>query len=261
MGREFNLMVAPNGARLTKAQHTGVPISPTELAQTAEACFGEGARAIHLHVRDGAQQHSLDAGRYRAAIAAIKETVPDMKIQVSTEAAGIFTVAEQIHCLKTLRPSAASVSVREIARDPDLVREAYAVATDCGTEIEHILYAPDDLYLLMQGFENGSIPDTQRRVLFVLGRYSETRTSQISDLTPFLDAQKGQDLQWSVCAFGPFEGDCLLHAIENGGNARIGFENNTIAPDGQPFSDNAASVANLVSAARKLGHHPTKAAV
>ncbi|NBB83711.1 MAG: hypothetical protein GVY28_09935, partial [Alphaproteobacteria bacterium] len=63
------LMVAPNGARKTKADHPALPIGPAELAATAVACRDAGAAAIHLHVRDEAGGHSLDAGRYREAIA------------------------------------------------------------------------------------------------------------------------------------------------------------------------------------------------
>ena len=54
------IMVAPNGARKTKADHPALPITPAELAATASACLEAGAAAIHLHVRDRDGGHTLE---------------------------------------------------------------------------------------------------------------------------------------------------------------------------------------------------------
>ena len=40
------IMVAPNGARRTKADHPRLPISAEEIATTAAACFAAGAGGI-----------------------------------------------------------------------------------------------------------------------------------------------------------------------------------------------------------------------
>jgi uncharacterized protein (DUF849 family) len=148
--------------------------------------------------------------------------------------------------------------VRELARDPKRWAEAYAVAVENGTAVQHILYSTDDLNLLLAGYADGTIPKTMRDVIFVLGRYVDGQVSHPSDLDPFLVAKRGHKLRWSVCAFGQNELDCLLYAIQSGGNARIGFENNTLAPDGTPFPDNQTAVATLVAAARTLGYAPAK---
>jgi uncharacterized protein (DUF849 family) len=82
-------MVAPNGARKTKADHPALPIGPAELAATAAACRDAGAAAIHLHVRDEAGGHSLDAGRYREATAEVRAAIGEaMIVQITTEAVG-----------------------------------------------------------------------------------------------------------------------------------------------------------------------------
>ena len=61
MSRPF-LMVAPNGARRGKADHASLPLTLAETLATARACHAAGADALHLHVRDEAGAHSLDAG-------------------------------------------------------------------------------------------------------------------------------------------------------------------------------------------------------
>ncbi len=262
------LMVAPNGARRTKADHPGLPITPEELAATARACFAEGADTLHLHVRNDDQSHSLDAGRYRAAIAAVAEAVPGMAVQITTESAGVFDVAQQRACLEALRPAAASISVREMARDGDQAARIYALCREVGTRVQHILYTPDCLAQLEAWDQQGLIGALQREVIFVLGSYSPARHGQPQDLSSILPAIQGRASQtqdaaaawrwsWSVCAFGPQEIDCLLAAWAAGGGARIGFENNIHASDGSLIADNAASVRALVARASAAGLWPT----
>lgn len=48
-----------------------------------------------------------------------------------------------------------------------------------------------------------------------------------------------------ICAFGQNEHRCLYEAAKRGGDLRVGFENNILRDHGQPFEDNAASVAAL----------------
>lgn len=256
LAAEFDLMVAPNGARKSKADHPALPLTTEELAATARACAQAGATAIHVHVRDAEGRHTLDAGRYAEAIAAIGATAPGLRIQITTEAVGIFDVAAQIACLTQVRAPEASIALREIERAPERLAETYRVAEEAGTEVQHILYAPDDLTRLISHLDAGTIPKRFNRVLFVLGRYSEGQRSAPEDLDPFLATLAQAPLDWSVCAFGPREQECLLYALRRGGNVRIGFENNTIAPDGTPFADNAAAVTALVASAARMGYQP-----
>ena len=66
------LTVAPNGARAGRHDHPALPLDPAALAATARACLDAGAAVLHLHVRDANDRHSLDAGRYREALAAVR---------------------------------------------------------------------------------------------------------------------------------------------------------------------------------------------
>ncbi len=253
----FDLMVAPNGARKTKADHPRLPVTAAELAETARACAEVGATAIHIHVRDAAGRHSLDAGAYRAAVEAIRAASP-LDIQITTEAAGVFDVDAQIACLGTGLAAEASVALREIERAPDRLEEAYRTAQIAGVGVQHILYAPEEVTRLLAYLDAGAIPTAFTRALFVLGRYADGQRASPDDLSPFLTALGDARLDWSVCAFGPAEQACLLAAIHAGGGVRIGFENNLLAPDGAVFTDNAAAVASLVAAAARDGYHPRK---
>ena len=139
---DYSLMVAPNGARRTSAEHPSLPVTAADLARTARACQSEGATAIHVHVRDNQERHSLDAGRYREAIAAIAEYAPGLGVQITTESAGLYQPAEQLACLTRLRPGAASIAVREMAAEPSIAKTTYAFAHEASIEVQHIVYTP-----------------------------------------------------------------------------------------------------------------------
>ncbi|MEP2531187.1 3-keto-5-aminohexanoate cleavage protein [Shimia sp.] len=239
------IMVAPNGARRDKADHPALPLTLPEILQTAQACHAAGAQALHLHVRDDTGTHSLDAGRYREALDELAHSVPTMRVQITTEAAGIYDVAQQLACLEQVRPGWASISVRETLRNPDLAPRIYAACADMGCDVQHILYDTDDIALLTQLMATGIVRPDQSSVLFVLGRYSAGQTSNPSDLDPFLNALPDV-ANWMLCAFGPREHACLAHAAQKGGNLRVGFENSLVTADGSPHTDNAASVTSLI---------------
>lgn len=238
------IMVAPNGARRGKADHPALPVTLPEIVRTAEDCHAAGADALHLHVRDDAGQHSLDAGRYREALAEIAAKVPGLALQITTEAAGIYDVAAQYECLKEVRPNWASIAVRETARDMALAPRVYALCEDQGTRVQHILYDVEDIALLKDWMARGLVRPGQDGVLFVLGRYTAGQVSAPDDLSPFLAAMPDA-ADWMVCAFGPREHDCLAHAAGKGGGLRVGFENSLTSADGSPHADNAASVRAL----------------
>ena len=244
------IMVAPNGARRTKKDHPALPMTIGEITHTAKECFDAGADALHLHIRDEDGAHSLDSGLYKEALQEMALLLPDMDVQITTESAGIFDVEAQLHCLKSVRPSWASISIREIARNPSLAPQIYQTCLDNEITIQHILYDREDIALLIGWQEKKLIADSQGDVIFVLGRYSENQQSQIADLAPFLEAmpeEKRHDINWMVCAFGAQEHACLAAVATLGGQLRVGFENSLNASDGCVHADNAASLKALIS--------------
>ena len=250
----FKLTLAANGARRQKSDHRLLPITPDETAATAARCFAAGAHEIHLHVRDKAGRHSLDAGRYREAIAAVTTAAPGMAIQITTESAGMFTVADQYACLSELRPVAASVSIREMAADPAIAAKLYALADEAGTRIQHILYGPTCLAQLEEWQCHKTIPRHMTDVILVLGQYSPPVIAQPDMLGKFSAVTGGDKYRWTACAFGQHESDCLLAALKMGGNVRLGFENNIQRPDGTIAQDNESLVADFVSIAADSGY-------
>lgn len=244
------IMLAPNGARKTKADHPALPVTIDETVEAARAAHAEGAGALHAHVRDATGAHSLDAGLYRELIAEMARAVPGMPVQITTEAAGRYSPADQRAVGRALCPEGVSVAFNEMWPGPGKDRDAsrfYHWAAEAGIAVQHILYDPADVTRLAQLVAQGALP-TPLQLLFVLGRYQPPQPATPERLTPFLAAAADlpEHPDWAACAFGPDETACLLAAIKAGGKTRIGFENNHTGPDGTPAPDNAARVTDLV---------------
>lgn len=248
MKRAPKITVAPNGARLQKADHAGLPLLAQELAETARACHLAGADGIHLHVRNATGHHSLDADLYRSAISAVSQAAPDIEIQVTTESAGVFQVPDQLELLLRLKPHSASIAVREIARAPELAARVYGTAESQGTQVQHILYRASCLNLLLDWQATGVVPTNMGDAILVLGQYQPPRAGKPDDLEPLIAEAQKAGLHMTVCAFGAQEQACLLAAADLGCDVRVGFENNCASPEGHLWATNAAAVSSLVKA-------------
>ena len=246
------IMVAPNGARLTKADHPALPVTIAEVVADARACAAAGAGGIHAHVRDAEGRHVLDAGLYRELLAELAAALPGFYAQVTTEAVGRYRPAEQRALVEALRPAAVSIALREITDGAVAAetRRFFHFCAEAGIGVQHILYDEGDIAHLARLVAEGTIPRAGLMALIVLGRYTPGQRSAPGDLrapaAALLAALPGVD--WAVCAFGPAETDCLIAAARRGGKARIGFENNRLMRDGRPAASNADRVRELVQA-------------
>lgn len=243
------LAVAPNGGRRTKADHPALPIGPADLARVAAECLEAGAAMIHVHVRDDADRHLLDADAYKAAIAAIRAEVGDkMVIQITSEALGIYSPQQQMAVVRAVKPQAASLALREII--PETADEAafgdflqWMKAERVAPQF--ILYAPEEAVRLDALRRRGIVPFEEPPVLYVLGRYSAGQTSVPQDLSPFLAPGQPNFKRFMVCAFGAHEAACTITGGFLGGGLRVGFENNLMLPDGSLAASNAELVATV----------------
>jgi uncharacterized protein (DUF849 family) len=243
------IMVAPNGARRTKADHPALPMTLPEIVNTAKASFDAGAGGLHAHVRDADGQHVLDAGLYRELIAEMRSAVPEMLVQITTEAVGRYRPQEQRALVWDVMPQAVSAALREMISDDDMTSagEFYNRSREAGISVQHILYSPEEIGILADLIGRGVIPGDEIQLLFVLGRYTSGQESTPEDIDPFATALAESRLSadWAVCAFGKRETDCLARALSLGGKIRVGFENNFFNKDGSRALDNAERVREI----------------
>jgi len=255
MTRDVVIMVAPNGARKTKSDHSSLPVSIADTAGEAALCHAAGASALHAHVRGPNDEHVLDAGLYRELIDEMSMRVPGMLVQITSEAIGQYSPQQQVDCIQAVIPEMASMVLREISSNfeqPDYAREFFEWCDDNQVHIQHILFSAEEFERFLDYRERGVIPAGHRCVLFVLGRYQVNFQSEPADLEPFLQHDLA-GLDWFTCAFGHREQECVMAAINAGGHARVGFENNLYLPDGELSPNTAALVTSLVDVLDRQG--------
>src|SRR5690606_4220408 len=131
---------------------------------------------------------------------------------ITTEALGLYAPAEQIAVLKAVKPEAASLALRELV--PDAAAEPAFAEALFWMKRENvlpqiILYEPAEAVRLEGMIRRGLVPWPNIPVLYVLGRYTLSQTSQPVDLLPFLAPDAPRFSNWSVCAFGRHEAACV----------------------------------------------------
>lgn len=250
------VMVAPNGARRTPADHPALPVTIAEIAAASAQCREAGADAVHAHLRDRQGAHSLDSEGYRDLIAAIRRQAgAEMVVQITTEAIGRYSPAEQRAVVDAVRPDAASVALAEMIPDAAHENEGAAFYARClarDIAIQHILYAPAEIGRLADLIRRGIVPDQGLSVLCVLGRYTADQQSDPLDLPTFFTASEALTPTVMACAFGRGEIPTLACALAFGGHARVGFENSLTGPDGALWPDNTHPVATTAAIATAL---------
>ena len=246
------IMVAPNGARRTAQDHPTIPLIDEDLIETAVACYDAGARGLHAHIRTEKQTHLLDVERYETLISNLNKRLPNLEVQVTSEAAGIYESDAQIDLLSRINAPWVSVAIREIlrAQDPEKLRPFFYQLLN-KSRVQFILYDVDDFKTLASLIDRSIIQPNSTEVLYVLGRYSANQESTPDQLDPFLDIRERFKKTCSpakemICAFGKGQIPCLLRAASEGIDLRIGFENGIWLPDGTIAESNAALVSALV---------------
>ena len=246
------VMVAPNGARRTTKDHPAIPVTDEDLIETALSCYDAGARGLHAHIRTEQQTHLLDVERYETLISNLNERLPNLEVQVTSEAAGVYESDAQIDLLSRINAPWVSVAIREILRSQDLEKlQPFFYRLHNKSRVQFILYDADDVKTLASLIEQSIIQTEVIEVLYVLGRYSPDQESTPEQLDPFLDIRDRFKktcipIREMICAFGKGQIPCLLRAASEGIDLRIGFENGIWLPDGTIAENNAALVSALL---------------
>jgi uncharacterized protein (DUF849 family) len=220
------LQVCLNGAR-TRAEHPALPISAAELARAATEAVAAGATDIHLHPKTPDGNDSMAATEVAAAVDAVRSAVPGVAVGVTTGAWTASTVERIRHIHRwTVLPDHASVNWHEDgAEEVAQALLARSVAVHAG------VFSGTD------GADRLRRSPLRDRVARILAEV----------IPPAIDVDQ-------LLASLPGSAPVLLHGEDSaawpvlwraralGLDARIGFEDTLMLPDGAPAPSNAALV-------------------
>ena len=241
------IAVAPNGARKLKTDHPHIPLNAEELSETSKNCLTAGASMIHLHVRDEHDRHSLSVDAYKKAITEIKKNEPNIFIQVTSEAVGIYSAEQQFEMIHELQPSAVSIGLREIRDlDESVITDHFHKMREANTFPQLILYNDHDLKMYSDWLKRKVIPGNAYPILLVIGKETPEGSFDNSVLTAEITENLTAS-SWMICAFGPNEYPAGQLAAKLGGHVRLGFENNCELANGTIAKNNAELISQMVN--------------
>jgi len=250
---------ACTGAETTKAQNPALPITPDEVAKTAEECRAAGAAILHLHVRDDQGNPTQSVARFKEAIEAVRRKT-DIVIEITTGGAVGDTAEERLRPVKELEPEMASLdcgtvnfgdeyivntlpTMREFAAE--FKKRGVRATLEC-FDLGHV-YASH--YLVKEGLI--AAPFHYGFVLNVPGAVPYT----VENLSAFIKAMPaGAD--FTVMGIGRSSLPAQYGAIANGGWIRVGFEDNVYFSKGVLAKSNAELVERAARIAHEAGLAP-----
>lgn len=231
------LKVCLNGSR-TASEHSGLPVTPAQLARAAQAAVDAGADALHLHPRGIDGSESLLAVDVAAAVSAVRQACPGVPLGVST---GLWITARDVGARAELvrgwvvlrpaeRPDFASVNLSEPS-----AHELATVLDGIGIGVEAGVWTTRDAAQLT----SEQLPGLIRVLVEIIGVRPEKAVLEADAILAALgDPGVPVLLHGEQAACWPV----LRHAATLGLDTRIGLEDTLTGPDGEPVIGNAALV-------------------
>ncbi|GAC1598819.1 MAG: 3-keto-5-aminohexanoate cleavage protein [Myxococcales bacterium] len=256
------LTAAICGAETTRAQTPYLPITASELAAEAEACAKAGAAVIHLHVRTDDGKPTQDRALFDKAIRAIRARC-DVVVQTSTGGAVGMSADERAQPLDC-DPEMASLNAGslnfgdEVFENPfPLVREFARRMRARGIVPELECYdaghVDSCLWLAAEGVLE--MPAHFDFVLGVRGGMAAT----VENLR-FLVSKLPAGCTFNVAGVGRNQLPMAALALQLGGHARCGLEDNIYLSKGVLAKGSAELVARVAELARAAGRRVATAA-
>jgi uncharacterized protein (DUF849 family) len=257
------ITVAPTGAESSKADVPALPVTLAELLSTAKECEAVGASVIHVHIRDDAAQPTLDLGRLRETVAALRA---DTRLIVQLSSGGAVTDPEE-HRLRVLEasPDMASCTMGTVNFGDDVFLNRWAFIVELHQRMQASGIVPE-----YEIFDLGHLAALQRLlgkyglpagghvhvdfVMGVPGGMPGTTEALVACAQAVKDLPEGTT--FSATGIGRTTLPVLLAALSAGGHLRVGMEDTITYAKGQPVDSNAQLVARAAGLARLAQRPP-----
>ena len=253
------ITVAPTGAEHDKADVPNLPVTLEELVQTAKDCQAAGAAMIHVHIRDDDAKPTLDQGRLRATVQALREST-DLVVQLSTGGAVTDPEADRLAVLDAM-PDSASCTMGTVNFGDDVFLHRWEFVVELPQRMQERGIVP-----AYEIFDIGQLASLRR----LLDGYGAPAGGHVHvDLVMGVPGGMPGDAETLVAALrllpegatfsatgvGRTSLPVMLAALAAGGHVRVGMEDTLSFARGQRVTDNAQLVARAASLA-ELAQRP-----
>jgi 3-keto-5-aminohexanoate cleavage enzyme len=256
------ITVAITGGVHGKATTPAVPEQPEEQAQSIYDAWNAGASVAHIHARDKSGRSVQDIEIYREVKERVRAKGCDIIIQNTTGGAPGMTLEERLQSIYA-EPEMASLNMGITnypmpngdyilnAFSPKDVRMYAEKMKEVGVKPEMEVYAPYMLREVSMLIKSGFL-EKPYCVNFVMGLPAQGTVEGTRRNLIFMIEGLPADTLFNVCALGPTQIPMTTYAILEGGNARVGLEDNIYYRRGELAKSNAQLVERTARIANDL---------
>ena len=260
------ITVAPTGAEVDKAAVPVLPVTLDELVLTAKECEAVGASVIHVHIRDADARPTLDQGRLRDTVVALREST-DLIVQLSSGGAVTDPEADRLAVLDA-GPEMASCTMGTVNFGDDVFLNRWEFIVDLHTRMQEKGIVPE-----YEIFDLGQLSTLERLlstygmpfgghvhvdlVMGVPGGMPGTAEALVACTRALRDLPAGTT--FSATGIGRTTLPVMLASLAAGGHLRVGMEDTVTYAKGQPVESNMQLVARAVGFTRLAQRPPLDA--
>lgn len=254
------------GAEVLKEHNPAVPYTVEECVREAKSAYEAGASIIHLHVRFDDGTPTQDKNRFKVIMDAIYKECPDVIIQPSTGGAVGMTDDERLQptelCpeMATLDCGTCNFGGDDVFTNTENTIKYFGTRMiERGIKPELEVFDKSMIEMALRLHKKGHIVKPMH-FDFVMG-VNGGIGGDIRDFV-FLRGSIPSDATYTVAGVGRYEFPLAALAIIDGGNVRVGFEDNVYLSKGVLAKSNGELVAKVVRMAKELGReiaNPTEA--
>ena len=252
------ITVAPTGAESRKADVPNLPVTLDELVTTARDCEAAGAAVIHVHIRGADTEPTLDLGRLRDTVAALREST-DLIVQLSTGGAVTDPESDRLRVLDA-EPDMASCTMGTVNFGDDVFSNRWEFITTLHERLrerrvvpEYELFDLGHVTSLARLLDRHGLPFGDHvHVDFVLG-VPGGAAGDAPTVTAFADAVRRylpSGTTFSATGIGRTTLPVMLTSLAAGGHLRVGMEDTVSFARRQPVESNAQLVSRAAQASR-----------
>jgi 3-keto-5-aminohexanoate cleavage enzyme len=241
------ITVAPTGAESAKSDVPALPTTLEELVETAKRCEAAGAAMIHVHIRDADHRPTLDPGRLRDTVTALRENTA-LVVQLSTGGAVTDPFEHRLRVLDAA-PDSCSLTMGTVNFGDDVfmnpwpfVTELYRLTQEREVVPEFELFDLGHVFALHRLLDKFGLPYGSKvhcdLVMGVPGGMPGTTDALVAAVNGLPDAVTS----WSATGVGRTTLPVALAALSKGGHLRVGMEDTLTLAKGRPVTHNAELV-------------------
>jgi uncharacterized protein (DUF849 family) len=280
MSAEVILTAAVCGGHNNQAKHPDYPITPEQIANDCIDVGKAGAAIVHIHVRDPVTgMRSGDPALFAEVVERIRDSGSDVLINLTTSEGARFNPGEdnaavggvgttliqpldRLHHIEQIRPDICTLDVGTFnfgetifVNTPAHLRIMAKRIQELGVKPEIEVFEPGHIMFARTLIKEGLIDGDPMFQLCLGIPHASPATPEI------LNVMRGllpEHANWSAFGISRMEFSIVAQAASQGGNCRVGLEDNLYIEKGQ-FATNLNLVERAVRIIREIGREPATA--